>query len=81
MQNEHLSSQKKRYQIRIEGVLDSKWGDWFDKFEISSITGDETLLTGTVEDQAALHGLLAKIRNLGLSLLSINQVENEAGEQ
>ena len=80
MQTEHLSSQKKKYQIRIEGVLDPKWRDWFDKFEITSMTGGETLLSGTVEDQAALHGLLAKIRDMGMSLLSVNQVENEAGE-
>jgi hypothetical protein len=65
------------YQIRVKGNLDEKWSDWFDGFTITPQASDETLLTGLVADQCALHGLLAKIRDLGLPLLSVQQVENE----
>lgn len=62
------------YQIQVEGRLGDQWSDWF---ECESITPDEngsTLLTCTVTDQAALHGLLKRIRNLGIPLLSVNRV-------
>lgn len=60
------------YQIRVKGVLDPSWSDWFDGFTITS-TEDETELTGLVVDQAALHGILTKINDLGLSLTSVSQ--------
>ncbi len=63
------------YHIRVKGNLDQKWSDWFDGFAITPQAGDETLLTGPVADQAALHGLLAKIRDLGLPLLSVKRME------
>ena len=63
------------YQIRVEGRLDRRWSDWFDGFTISYPSDNETLLRGRVIDQAALHGLLMKIRDLGLSLLSVKRVE------
>ena len=63
------------YQIKLKGHLDSKWSDWFDGFSIIPQADDETLLTGPVADQADLHGLLAKIRDLGLPLLSVKRVE------
>lgn len=66
------------YQICLRGILDPKWSDWFDGLTITS-QGDETLLTGTVCDQAALHGILAKINNLGLTLISVSQLPD--GEQ
>ena len=65
------------YQIRVKGNLDQKWSDWFDGLTITPQVDDETLLTGPVADQAALHGLLAKIRDLGLPLLSVKRVEIE----
>jgi hypothetical protein len=65
------------YQIRVRGILDEKWSDWFDGFTISPQADDETLLAGPVTDQAALHGLLAKIRDLGLPLLSVERVASE----
>ena len=65
------------YQIRVKGILDEKWSDWFDDFIITPQADDETLLTGPVADQAALHGLLNKIRDIGLPLLSIRRVETE----
>ena len=63
------------YEIRVKGTLDRKWSDWFDGFTITPQGNDETLLTGPVADQAALHGLLAKIRDLGLPLLSVKRLE------
>jgi hypothetical protein len=64
------------YQITVKGLLDQKWSDWFDGFAITLQRGDETLLTGPVTDQAALHGMLAKIRDLGLPLLSVQRVQD-----
>jgi hypothetical protein len=61
------------YQIRVKGNLDEKWSDWFDGFIMSPQANDETLLSGSVADQAALHGLLSKIRDLGLPLLSVER--------
>jgi hypothetical protein len=66
------------YQIRVKGTLDPKWSDWFDGFTIAPQIGGETLLTGPVVDQGALHGILCRIADLGLPLLSVKRVE-EAG--
>lgn len=63
------------YEIRVKGNLDLRWSDWFDSFSITSVEGDETLLIGSVADQAALHGMLHKIRDLGLPLLSVQRLE------
>jgi hypothetical protein len=63
------------YQIRVKGHLDRRWSDWFDGFTIIYPSDNETLLYGWVVDQAALHGLLVKIRDLGLSLLSLRRVD------
>jgi hypothetical protein len=68
------------YQIRVKGNLDRTWSDWFDRFTLMPQANNETLLTGLVADQCALHGLLAKIRDLGLPLLSVERVENEECE-
>jgi hypothetical protein len=65
------------YQIKVKGILDSKWSDWFDGFAITPLVSGETLLTGPVADQAALHGLLNKIRDIGLPLLSVNVVDTD----
>jgi len=62
------------YQIRIKGHLDSQRTEWFDGLTITLEEDGNTLLTGTVVDQAALHGLLKKVRDLGIPLLSINSV-------
>ena len=62
------------YQIRVEGILNLKWSDWFDGFSIEYIDGDTTL-TGLVPDQPALYGLLTKIRDLGLTLLRVELIE------
>jgi hypothetical protein len=73
----HEFDEQRVYQIRVKGNLDREWSDWFDRFTITPQANDETLLVGAVADQCALHGLLAKIRDLGLPLLSVERVENK----
>jgi hypothetical protein len=63
------------YQIRIKGHLGQQWTDWFEGLTITLEDNGDTLLTGPVIDQAALHGLLKKVRDLGMPLLSVNRVE------
>jgi len=63
------------YQIRIKGHLGSQWTDWFDSMSITLEDNGDTLLTGPVTDQAALYGLLKKVRDLGMPLVSIGQVQ------
>jgi len=63
------------YQIRIEGHLGRQWTDWFGSLTITLEDNGDTLLTGPVVDQAALYGLLKKVRDLGTPLLSVNRVK------
>jgi hypothetical protein len=74
-------STKRIYQIKVEGLLDAKWSEWFDGFTITPIGENETLLVGPVCDQGALHGFLAKIRDLGLALLLVEQKEKQKDEK
>jgi hypothetical protein len=69
------------YQIRVQGVLDASWSDWFGGLTVCPQTNGETLLSGAVRDQAALHGVLAKVRDLGLPLVSVQRlaVRSESG--
>jgi hypothetical protein len=69
--------QPDRYEIRIRGHLDARWTDWFEGLSISREDSGETLLTGSVADQAALHGLLRKVRDLGMPLVSVIPVKPE----
>jgi len=62
------------YQIRIEGQLGTQWTDWFGGLTVILETDGNTLLMGPVVDQAALHGLLKKVRDLGMTLVSVNRV-------
>ena len=64
------------YQIKIQGHLDEYWSEWFDDLAVTYDEQDDTILTGQVTDQAALHGLLKKVRDLGLPLISVNQRED-----
>jgi hypothetical protein len=64
-----------RYQIRIKGQLDSQWSEWFEGMTIMPEDNGDTVLTGLVVDQAALHGLLKKVRDLGMPLVSVSPVE------
>ena len=63
------------YQIRVKGHLGPRWADWFGDMTITLEEGGETLLSGPVVDQAALHGLLRKVRDLGVPLISAIRVE------
>jgi hypothetical protein len=63
------------YQIRVKGHLGRQWTGWFDKLVINLEENGDTLLTGPVVDQAALHGILRRIRDLGIPLISINTID------
>ena len=62
-------------QIRVKGHLSSQWADWFDGLEIENQPNGEAMLSGYLPDQAALYGVLKRMNNLGLALLSLNCVE------
>jgi hypothetical protein len=79
MTNGHEFDRSTPYQIRLKGALDSSWSDWFDGFTIT-VQGDETLLAGIVPDQSALHGILAKINDLGLPIVSIEKISQTGKE-
>jgi hypothetical protein len=73
MTNGRSFDQSAVYEIRVIGVLDQTWSDWFDGFSITR-QGEETVLQGEVTDQAALHGLLTKINSLGLTLVRVERL-------
>jgi len=75
MESEHV--QQEVYQIVVKGHLDSEWSNWFDGLTITLMSSGETILTGPLADQTALHGLLIKIRDLGLPLLSLARIKPE----
>ena len=65
----------RRYEIRLRGHLHSRWAAWFDGLSLTSENDGTTIIYGPVTDEAALHGLLQKVRDLGLPLVSVTQVE------
>ena len=65
-----------RYEIRLQGRLDDRWEAWFDGMTLTHGADGTTVLRGPVADQAALHGVLARLRDLGLPLISVRQMEN-----
>lgn len=68
-----------RYEISVDAVLDPRWSEWFD-MQVAALPGDRTVLTGDIEDQAALHGVLARVRDLGLVVISVVRVDPEPEE-
>ena len=66
-----------RYEIRLKGHLENRWANWFEGLTITALNNGETLLTGSIIDQAVLHSVLRKVRDLGLPLLSVIRVEPE----
>jgi hypothetical protein len=67
-----------RYEIRLTGRLDARWTEWFDGLAVSYDSDGTTVISGRIVDQAALHGLIQRVRDLGLPLVSVRQVEDEA---
>lgn len=67
-----------RYEIRLAGRLDSRWSDWFEGFTLTSDADGYTTLAGPVIDQAALHGLLRRVGDLGVTLISVNILGDDA---
>jgi hypothetical protein len=66
-----MSAMPEYYRIKIKGRLDPSWSEWFAGLQVTYLEGDETLLSGPLPDQAALHGLLERIRDLNLTLISV----------
>jgi hypothetical protein len=64
-----------RYELRVRGVLEPHWSAWFEGLQVTSDERGQTIIAGPVTDQAALHGLLAKVRDLGLELLSVRRLD------
>ena len=64
-----------QYEIRLKGHLEARWADWFDGLSLRHESDGTTVIHGSVVDQAALHGLLTKVRDLGLPLISVTQVD------
>jgi hypothetical protein len=64
-----------RYEIRVNGVLGSGWSAWFDGLQVTSDDRGQTIIAGPIADQAALHGLLARVRDLGLELLEVRRTD------
>jgi hypothetical protein len=75
MAEAEIKPECKTYQIKLKGHLEESWADWFDGLTFTHESDGTTTLTGEVVDQAALHGLLKKIRDLGLPLLSVNHLD------
>ena len=76
MTDENEFDQQVSYRIIVNGVLDPSWSDWFDGFCIS-IQANRTILSGTVPDQSALHGILGKINDLGLSIICVTKLSKD----
>jgi hypothetical protein len=68
------------YEIRLQGHLDSRWAAWFDGLSLTNSSDGITIICGPVADQSALHGLLQKVRDLGLPLVSVTQVQPDQPE-
>jgi hypothetical protein len=69
------------YEIRVEGHLSTSWSSWFEGLEIRHQAGGETVLLGTLPDQTALHGVLMRIRDLGLPLVAVNRTKRRTNDE
>jgi hypothetical protein len=67
----------RRYEIRLTGHLDARWAAWFDGLTVGHQSDGTTVLSGSIADQAALHGVIERVRDLGLPLVSVTQVETD----
>ena len=75
MSEKSAADEAGRYEIRLKGHLDSRWAEWFDGLSLTNSSDGTTVIHGFVLDQAALHGLLRKVRDIGLQLISVTRVE------
>ena len=66
-----------RYEIRIQGRLEARWAAWFDGLSLTPESDGTTVIRGSMIDQAALHGLLCKVRDLGLPLIAVTQIDSK----
>lgn len=64
-----------KVELRVKGHMDDHWSEWFEDFKLTQSEGNETILVGEVKDQAALYGLIAKMRDLGLKLVAVNFID------
>ncbi len=67
------------YEIRVEGLIDGRWAEWFGGMSISYVNEVESVITGELQDQTALHGVLERIRDLGLNLISVRRADAASG--
>ncbi len=65
------------YEIKVEGLVDGLWAEWFDGMTITYLNNTETILAGELQDQSALHGILERIRDLGLKLISVRRIDGD----
>jgi hypothetical protein len=73
--------EKANYQITVEGLLDTQWSDWFEGWTVNPQEDGTTILTSPLIDQAALHGVLKKVRDLGMPLVSVSPLEHGQADQ
>jgi hypothetical protein len=72
--NSDVADEPGSYEIRVQGLLDERWGSWFDGMTLTTDPAGTTMICGFVVDQAALHGLLARLRDLGLPLVAVRRI-------
>lgn len=65
------------YEIKVEGLIDGLWAEWFNGMAITYVNNVETILLGELQDQTALHGVLERIRDLGLNLISVRRIDRD----
>jgi hypothetical protein len=81
MTNQRESRRPEVYEIRVKGVIDERWSEWFEGLEVSPQPSGETILVGPLVDQAALHGLLQKVRDVGLPLISVQRADDRSDRE
>ncbi len=81
MTSQRDSKRPEVYEIRVKGVIDERWSEWFEGLEVSPQPSGETILVGPLVDQAALHGLLEKVRDVGLPLISVKRADDRSDRE
>jgi hypothetical protein len=81
MTNQRENKRPEVYEIRVKGVIDERWSQWFEGLEVSPQPSGETILVGPLVDQAALHGLLQKVRDVGLPLISVQRADGRSDRE